>query len=93
MYEGLFPFYLLDYHLGGDSVEAVIVSAEAGAVAEDGAGAAGHVELHHVARFLLPAEESGVGMGGSPHADRAESDERSQMHVGGIHREHGVAMA
>ncbi len=45
------------------------------------------------AGFLSPAEKAGVRVRGSPYTYRAQTYERGEMHVGGIHREHRIAMA
>ena len=79
-----FGLYLL--HAG-------IVAVYAGLVAVDAARTAVHVELHGVVLALPPAHEAGVGMGGAPDAHHRGGYERSQVHVGRVHRNHHIEHA
>ena len=71
----------------------MIIAAHARFVTEYRAWAACHIQLHGVCGVLSPAEKAGVRVRGSPYTYRAQTYERGEMHVGGIHREHRIAMA
>lgn len=95
MFAGLFAYAAEDFvgnGLRGDACEAVVIAAVAGFVAEYGAWAACHGELHGVGVLLLPSLESAVGVGSAPDAYDGRSDNRGEVHVGGVHRQHHVEM-
>ena len=73
-------------------VKASVVATQAFLLAIDATGAAVHVQLYHVFRALVPAQEARVGMGGSPYAHHGRVYQRGQVHVGTVHAHHHVEL-
>ena len=86
-------FYSLNDGFGFYQVHAGKVSSSAAAVAVDAARAAVEVGLYDILSLLLPAHETGEGMGGAPDADHRSGCERGQVHIGRVHGEHDVKVA
>lgn len=59
-------FYRPGERLGGNGVQALVGAFEARLAAEDGAGAAIHLNFDHIAGRLSVSEESGKGVGRPP---------------------------
>ena len=64
----------------------------AGSLAVDGARSARKVGLNDVLHRLVPTHETGVGMCSTPDAHDWRIDQRSQVHVGRVHRQHHIKL-
>ena len=78
---------MFDYLFGG-YIHAAVIAEGTGFIAVNGAGTAGQVTLDAIRFALSEAEETGIGMGGTPYGYDACADQRGKMHVTRVHGEH-----
>ena len=62
----------------------------AGLLAIDTARTALQIKLDDIVARLVVTHESGIGMSGSPDTDHRNGSQRSQMHIGRVHRQHHI---